>query len=139
MGFRTEIVADTLSTITTESVWQKDGGDLKIELKPGERAGGHVTINSSGSTDQAKVIIYASNRLTPGAVPDSSLALNAQDDWFVYDEFVVDTATAAIDDAPQGILLEGHKFFAATLQRDAGSADTFTGDFKVTQDGVEAS
>ncbi len=138
-GYRPEQVADNLATITTETVWQKDGGDMKLELAPGERASGHVTIDASGAVDIPRITIYKSDKPTPGAVPDSSLALNAQDDWAVYNEFTIDTTVAAIDDAPQPVTVSGSRFFAFTLQRDAGTTNTFIGDLRMTQDGVEAS
>lgn len=133
MSWRGELNATTLSGVTTEAAFQREGADWKIELNPGEVYDTEVKANTEG-TDDVDVTFYSSSATAPGAVPDAGTPLAASD-WSIYNAIKISDADQ--DDEWQGQRISGIRWLAVTCARD-GSTDTPDCDLRIQGDGVDA-
>jgi len=126
------VLATQLTAITTVAkVFSFSGAEI-VTLNPGEKAFVDVEFGlSTGTTDGGIITIVESLVASPGTVPVAFP--NANDDWAIVQQFSI---AVGDEDVRKYIVLSDIFKWAMILDREAGGADTLTGDASYRKTGV---
>jgi hypothetical protein len=118
MAWGSDTASTQLTTVTTEQFFSQTP-----TLNPGETAHCQITGNSSGTTDNLRVSVYAT----------LDASTEVWDTVPLY-SFVIDCTDGGNNIA--SFVVSGVYKFRVGVQRDAGSTDSFTADMSHRVDGV---